>query len=477
MKEGFLDWVGQEQSRQLRRDTPLFQKPNTTTLSRVFPDTMQKMLADGEAQETSDGKYVLVTDALGAGVFVDILFEFVNGYYAAVKTWTQDISFLNASPSEVLEQVTARRAETHYYTKKHPQRYNLTVGDKTIPADPQLSRADYLAFHYEKELAENEAAVRAERVKLAARFTAGLIPVVGTATLLVDVANSKEGFNAQNGWAIALSVVGDLALFASAGLSKAVQSGATVSRSFTIAAKTTIAVDAALQGVAGIYDIYQASQAENAYDGAGYIGSALLRLFGATTSMMQAARITIPAKPPNNHVLPAAHPRADRLPHGLPDLDAPSSVLDDAAHSAADYQRLKDALAARHVGPLGPANGLEDLARLRKQIGPIPSRNAPDGGTLSRLDVDGRSFYGVSAHAQKDMALQGINPISIHHAEADAFNQALKAGAHGGKGKLFVDNKLCNPCSEAAGVRRMMEQLGLDQLEVITPNGTQLITR
>lgn len=428
MKEGFLDWVGQEQSRQLRRDTPLFQKPNTTTLSRVFPDTMQKMLADGEAQETSDGKYVLVTDALGAGVFVDILFEFVNGYYAAVKTWTQDISFLNASPSEVLEQVTARRAETHYYTKKHPQRYNLTVGDKTIPADPQLSRADYLAFHYEKELAENEAAVRAERVKLAARFTAGLIPVVGTATLLVDVANSKEGFNAQNGWAIALSVVGDLALFASAGLSKAVQSGATVSRSFTIAAKTTIAVDAALQGVAGIYDIYQASQAENAYDGAGYIGSALLRLFGATTSMMQAARITIPAKPPNNHVLPAAHPRADRLPHELPDLDAPSNVGRGLVEGAGDVLNAPRSRMWDIPNRIVREEVTSYIARVKGQFeaaggkivmgGPRPS---PTGG------------YGVINVRTKTMTLyDGYNELTVVE-ELGHFKQAVRDG-YWGKG-------------------------------------------
>jgi hypothetical protein len=117
--------------------------------------------------------------------------------------------------------------------------------------------------------------------------------------------------------------------------------------------------------------------------------------------------------------------------------------------------------------------GLDDLARFRDELGPVPSANSPDGGVLSRLDVGGDSFYGINAHGQ-DVSMR-VNNITRTHAEADAFQQAYNAGVRGGEGRLFVDADLCGACGTRGGVRGLARQLGLDRLEVVTPSGIQVI--
>ncbi len=61
------------------------------------------------------------------------------------------------------------------------------------------------------------------------------------------------------------------------------------------------------------------------------------------------------------------------------------------------------------------------------------------------------------------------------HAETDAFQQAANAGVKGGRGTLYVGRALCLACGQNGGVRGMMKQLDLDELEVITPKGIQVI--
>ncbi len=116
----------------------------------------------------------------------------------------------------------------------------------------------------------------------------------------------------------------------------------------------------------------------------------------------------------------------------------------------------------------GAASGLDDLARLRNQLGLQHGE-----GTLARLDVGGRNFYGINAHGQP-VSLK-TNVITATHAEADAFQQAAKAGVNGGRGRLYVDRDLCRACGTSGGVRGLARQIGLDELEVITPSGTQII--
>lgn len=113
-------------------------------------------------------------------------------------------------------------------------------------------------------------------------------------------------------------------------------------------------------------------------------------------------------------------------------------------------------------------NGLADLARFRTGLGLSAGE-----GTLARLEVNGQTFYGINAHGQP--ITMGVNAITRTHAEADAFQQALNAGAKGGNATLHVDRGLCMACGQNGGVRSMARQLGLDQVTIVTPQGTQII--
>jgi RHS repeat-associated protein len=113
--------------------------------------------------------------------------------------------------------------------------------------------------------------------------------------------------------------------------------------------------------------------------------------------------------------------------------------------------------------------GLDDLAAVRAELGPIPGGGLADGGVLARFEVGEQSFLGHNAHGQA-ISLR-VNAITATHAEADVFQQAANAGVKGGAGRLFVDAELCGACGQNGGVRSMARQIGLESLEVITPNG------
>jgi len=124
------------------------------------------------------------------------------------------------------------------------------------------------------------------------------------------------------------------------------------------------------------------------------------------------------------------------------------------------------------AGPRASAGGVgavsDDLVRFRVELGMKAGE-----GTLARLDVGGRSFYGINAHGQPIRFR--TNAITRTHVEADAFQQAANAGVRGGQGTLYVDRASCLACGANGGVRGLARQLGLDQLEVITPQGSQII--
>ncbi len=109
--------------------------------------------------------------------------------------------------------------------------------------------------------------------------------------------------------------------------------------------------------------------------------------------------------------------------------------------------------------------GLADLAQFRSELGLQPGQ-----GTLARLDVGGRSFYGINAHGQA--VTMRVNAISASHAETDAFQQAANAGARGDTATLYVDRPLCDPCGRFGAVRSLARQLGLSELRIVTPQGT-----
>ncbi|EGX6618227.1 hypothetical protein JE592_004432 [Salmonella enterica] len=113
-------------------------------------------------------------------------------------------------------------------------------------------------------------------------------------------------------------------------------------------------------------------------------------------------------------------------------------------------------------------DAFDDLAKLRRDLGLKPGE-----GTLARLDINGESFYGINAHGQP-VTLK-VNAITRTHAEADVFQQASNSGIKGGKATLYVDRDLCPACGRNGGVRGMARQLGLEEVTVITPSGTQII--
>jgi RHS repeat-associated protein len=130
--------------------------------------------------------------------------------------------------------------------------------------------------------------------------------------------------------------------------------------------------------------------------------------------------------------------------------------------------------AARAAGAADEAaavasSGLDDLATFRSELGLKPGE-----GTLSRLDVGGESFYGINAHGQP--VTMKVNAITKTHAEADSFQQAINAGATGKSGTLYVDRDLCAACGVNGGVKGMAPQAGIEELEVVTPSGSQVIT-
>ena len=69
-----------------------------------------------------------------------------------------------------------------------------------------------------------------------------------------------------------------------------------------------------------------------------------------------------------------------------------------------------------------------------------------------------------------------MNPISRTHAEADAFQQAFDLGFRGGRARLTVDRDLCRACGQNGGVKGMARQFDIEELEVISPSGYQLIS-
>ena len=126
-------------------------------------------------------------------------------------------------------------------------------------------------------------------------------------------------------------------------------------------------------------------------------------------------------------------------------------------------------LAARGSGVVARSvGGVHDLARFRSELG-----LAPGEGALARLDVGGRSFYGINcARPTSQLASQR------HHENARR-GGCVPAGSERwrqrGRGTLLVDRVLCVACGPNGGVRGLARQLGLEEVEVVTPLATQVI--
>ncbi|MEI2583662.1 deaminase [Scytonema sp. PRP1] len=118
-----------------------------------------------------------------------------------------------------------------------------------------------------------------------------------------------------------------------------------------------------------------------------------------------------------------------------------------------------------------------ELAEYRQRLGLPPAGSETDKSTIANLKIGGQSFFGINSSNNPNPRLitLSVNPITKTHAEADAFQQAANTGIRGGKACLRVDRELCDACGLRGGVNSMAWQLGIEELEIITPTGSRTI--
>jgi MafB19-like deaminase len=119
----------------------------------------------------------------------------------------------------------------------------------------------------------------------------------------------------------------------------------------------------------------------------------------------------------------------------------------------------------------------QELAEYRQQLGLPIAGSEDDNTTITKLEIGDDIFFGVNSGSnpnRRKITLK-VNPISRIHAEADAFQQAFDVGLRGGVARLTVDRSLCRACGQNGGVKGMARQLGLSELEIISPDGHQTI--
>ena len=120
----------------------------------------------------------------------------------------------------------------------------------------------------------------------------------------------------------------------------------------------------------------------------------------------------------------------------------------------------------------------DELAEYRQRLGLPPAGTEADKSTIAKLEVEDQSFFGINSGSNPNprQITFKVNSITKTHAEADAFQQAADAGVKGGKARLIVDRDLCNACGLRGGVNSMAWQLGIEELEIITPSESKRIT-
>jgi hypothetical protein len=119
----------------------------------------------------------------------------------------------------------------------------------------------------------------------------------------------------------------------------------------------------------------------------------------------------------------------------------------------------------------------QELAEYRQLLGLPSAGSDDDNATVAKLEMGGNVFFGVNSGSnpnQRKITLK-VNPISRTHAEADAFQQAFDVGLSGGFARLTVDRDLCRACGQNEGVKGMAKQLGVEEIEIISPSGFQTI--
>ncbi len=119
----------------------------------------------------------------------------------------------------------------------------------------------------------------------------------------------------------------------------------------------------------------------------------------------------------------------------------------------------------------------QELVEYRRQLGLPIAGDESDRATVAKLEIGCSGFFGISSgsNLNRRRITLTVNPISRTHAEADALQQAFDAGVRGGRARLIVDRDLCRACGQNGGVKGMARQLDLEELEVISPSGREVI--
>jgi len=104
-----------------------------------------------------------------------------------------------------------------------------------------------------------------------------------------------------------------------------------------------------------------------------------------------------------------------------------------------------------------------------------------DDATLSRLEINGKTYDGINRGFQDPrtpMSLDRVNAQTVTHAEADAVQQAVNDGMKGTAktAEMWVDRDPCKSCGPYGGLRSLARNLGVNQLTVHSPSGTQIFT-
>jgi hypothetical protein len=128
-------------------------------------------------------------------------------------------------------------------------------------------------------------------------------------------------------------------------------------------------------------------------------------------------------------------------------------------------------------GNNGLKNVFQELVEYRQMLGLPSAGSESDRATVAKLEIGDDSFFGVNSSnnpTPRKITLT-VNPISRTHAEADAFQQAFDLGYKGGRARLIVDRDLCRACGQNGGVKGMARQLDLEEIEIVSPSGRQII--
>ena len=146
--------------------------------------------------------------------------------------------------------------------------------------------------------------------------------------------------------------------------------------------------------------------------------------------------------------------------------------------TTADAPAGADGDAAR---PAVPTDRFAQLAERRKALGLPPAGDAQDAATLSRLEINGKSFDGINSGLQDPktpITLERVNAQTKTHAEAEAVQKAINSGMKGtsSQAEMWIDRDPCAACGESGGLRSLARNLGVDELVVHSPSGTQTFT-